>query len=98
MLSKFKKKIKTLSHFVWLVLLITVTSFVTYFYDSNKKLQQENLKKTLSNVYLQKTFAKLTSELEDRYKEINYIVKEGDNYESIINSIKIPQNEKKIIS
>ncbi len=97
MLSKFKKKIKTLSHFIWLILLITITSFVTYLYDSNKKLQQQNLKKTLSNVYFQKVLEKITSELENRYSKFEYIVKAGDNYESIIDSIQTSKDEKNLI-
>ncbi len=96
MILKFKKKIKSLSHFIWLVLLIIITSFVTYFYESNKKLQYENFKKTLNNLYLQKTISKITSSLEYRYVEIEYLVKDGDSYESIINNIEIPKKEKKL--
>jgi len=95
-LTKIKKKTKPLSHFIWLVLLIIITSFVTYFYEQNKKSNYINLKKTLNNFYLQKTFAKITSKLEHRYTEFHYIVKEGDNYESIINNIEISKNEKKL--
>ena len=58
MLIKFKQKAKSLSHFIFLVLLILITAFVTYFINNNKNLQNESLKKTLGNVYLQKTFAK----------------------------------------
>tara|TARA_B100000989_G_scaffold16143_1_gene10759 strand:- start:1292 stop:2587 length:1296 start_codon:yes stop_codon:yes gene_type:complete len=96
MLTKLKRKIKSFSHFIWLILLILTVSFVSYFYELNKKSQYKNLKKTLNNVYLQKSFAKLTSNLENRYSEIIYIVKEGDNYESIINTIEISKNEKNI--
>ncbi len=96
MISKIKKKTKQLSHFIWLILLISTTALVAYFYDTNKKTQYEKLKKTLNNLYLQKTFAKLTSELEDRYIELEHKVKEGDNYDIIINNIKIAKNERKI--
>ena len=96
MFIKFKKKTKPLSHFIWLFLLIIITSFVTFFYEQNKKSNYKNLKKTLNNFYLQKTFAKITSKLENRYKEFHYTVKEGDNYESIINNIEIPKNEKNL--
>ncbi len=96
MLTKLKKKTKSVSHFIWLILLIIITSFVTYFYEVNKNSQYENLKKTLNNVYLQKTFTKITSTLEDRFDEFEYIVKEGDNYEIIINGVKIPKDEKKL--
>ena len=96
MFAKIKRKIKSLSHFIWLILLILITSFVTYFYETNKDSQYKNLKKTLDNVYFKKTLSNITSNLEDRYSEFEYIVKEGDNYESIINSIIIPINEKKL--
>ena len=96
MLTKIKKKLKSITHFIWLILLVIVTAFVTYFYESNKAAQYKNFKKTLDNVYLKKTFSKITSKLENRYVELEYIVKEGDNYESIINEIKIPKNEKKL--
>ena len=96
MLRKIKKKAKSFSHFIWLFLLILITVFVTYFYDSNKNLQFVSLKKTLNNVYLKKVVAKITSELENRYVEYEYIVKSGDNFESIVNSIEIPPKEKQI--
>jgi len=95
-LTKYKRKIKSLSHFIWLILLIIITSLVTYFYELNKDTQYKNIKKTLKNIYFQKTFAKITSELENRYTEFQYIVKEGDNYESIINKIEITKKEKKL--
>ena len=96
MIKKFKRNVKSLSNFIWLILLIIITSFVTYFYETNKNYQYNNFKKTLKNVYFQKTFSKITSELEDRYSELEYIVKEGDNYESIINSLTILKSEKKL--
>ena len=96
MLTKFKRKIKSLTHFLWLILLIIIVIFVTSFQQTSKNLQYENLKKTLNNVYVQKVFKKITSELKDRYVELEYIVKEGDNYESIIYGLEIPQKEKKI--
>ena len=96
MIIKFKRKIKSLSHILWLILLIIIITIVTNFQQINKNSQYGSLKKTLKNVYFQKTFSKITSELEDRYSEFEYVVKEGDNYESIIYEIKIPQNEKKL--
>tara|TARA_B100001564_G_scaffold349023_1_gene351616 strand:+ start:122 stop:1393 length:1272 start_codon:yes stop_codon:yes gene_type:complete len=87
---------KLLSHFIWLILLISITSFVAYFYENNKKSQYVNLKKTLNNIYFQKTISKVTSGLENRFLEFEYIVKEGDNYESIINTFQLSRNEKQI--
>ncbi len=97
MLTKFKKKTKTFSQFIWLILLILTTFLVTHFYEKNKNFQYQNLKKTLKNVYFQKVFSKITSSLDERYLEYEYIVKEGDNYESILSSIGISTSEKKIL-
>ena len=96
MIKKFKKNFNSLSHFLWLFLLVIISAFVTNLYDKNKRSQYDNLKKTLNNFYFNKTIAKITSELENRYIEFEYIVKEGDNFESIIDKIKISKNEKKI--
>ena len=96
MLIKIKKKTKSLSHFIWLILLIIITSLVTFFYENNKKSQYQNLKKTLNNFYFKKSLIKITSNLENRYSEIQYSVKEGDNYEILINKIELPKNEKKL--
>ena len=96
MKKKIREKLKSFSHFLWLVCLIIISIFVTYFYDSNQKSQYANLKKTLGNVYFKKSIAKLTSELEKRYTEVEYEVKEGDNFESIIERVEISKNEKKL--
>ena len=61
MFIKIKRKAKSLSHFIWLILLIIITSLVTYFYELNRDTQYKNIKKTLNNIYLQKTFSKINS-------------------------------------
>ena len=95
-LRKFKRKIKSLSLILWLILLTLIIVFVTNFQQKNINSQYKSFKKTLNNVYLQKTFTKITSKLENRYEEVTYVIKEGDNYESIINELNIPKNEKKL--
>ena len=96
MIKKFREKIKPISHFLWLILLIAVSIFVTFALENNKNSQYKNIKKTFNNVYIQKSLTKLTSNLENRFREYNYIVKDGDNYEIIINSIIIPKKERKL--
>ena len=85
------------SYFFWLIILIFFTVFITYFYNLNKKSQINYLNKALKNTYLSNSIKKLTSELKPRYINIEYNVKQGDTYESIINNISIPQIEKKNI-
>ena len=78
------------SYFFWLIILIFFTVFITYFYNLNKKSQINYLNKALKNTYLSNSIKKLTSELKPRYFNIEYNVKQGDTYESIINNINIP--------
>ena len=96
LIKKINRKIKPFSHFIWLILLILIVSFATYFFDNNKKKQSEIFKKTLDNIYLQKTFTKITSGLESRFINIDYKAKQGDTYENIINGISISKAEKKL--
>ena len=96
MLRKFKRKVKPISHLLWLFLLLAISALVTNFYDNNKKYQYSSLLKTLDNFYFQKSISKITSELQDRFIDFEYFIKEGDNYETIINQFQISKKEKKI--
>ena len=90
------KIIEKYNHFIWLIILIFFTILVTYFYDHNKKSQINYLNKSLKNIYLNNSLKKITSELKPRYIYIEHKVKEGDTYESIINKVNVPSEEKKI--
>ena len=91
------KKILKHSYFIWLILLIIITVFVTYFYDLNKKNQINKLNKFLNNIYLKNSLKSITDSLEPRYISIEYQVKEGDTFEKIINDINISKMEKEKI-
>ena len=88
--------INKFSYFVWLLFLIIFTVFVTYFYNQNKQNQINYLNKSLKNIYLNNTIKKITSELKPRYINIEYDVKQGDTYESIIKNLNVPNIEKKL--
>ena len=94
MKTKIIEKFREYTYFIWLILLIFITVFVTYFYDTNKKNQIYLLQKSFDNVYLKKSINALTSKLKPRYIEINYVVQSGDNFESILNKIDLPISEK----
>ena len=85
------------SYFFWLLILIFLTVFITYFYNLNKKNQVNYLSKALKNIYLNNSIKKITSQLKPRYVNIEYNVKQGDTYESIISNLNIPKIEKKKI-
>ena len=84
------------NYLFWLILLISFTVLVTYFYDRNKFNQVDYLNKLLNNTYLNNSLKKISSELKSRYVYLEYSVNQGDTYESIINNINIPNSEKKL--
>jgi len=90
------EKLKDYAYFIWLILLVFIAVFVTYFYDSNKKNQIYLLQKSFDNVYLKKSINTLTSKFKPRYIEINHEVQKGDNYQNIIDTIDLPYSEKEI--
>ena len=97
MKNKIVEKLQEFAYFIWLVLLIILAVFVTYFYDTNKKSQINYLQKTFDNIYLKKTINSLTSNLRPRYLTVNYRIQKGDTYSKILDIIDIPNTEKKII-
>ena len=93
---KILNKLKDYTYFLWLIFLILLTIFVTYFYDLNKKNQISYLNKSLSNIYLKNSIKKISSNLKPRYISLSYRVNEGDTYEKIINSFNLPEVEKRL--
>ena len=78
MKTKIIEKLQEYTYFIWLILLIFIAVFVTYFYDTNKKNQIYFLQKSFDNVYLKKSLTSLTAEFKPRYVSIDYKVQSGD--------------------
>ena len=95
MKNKILIKLQEFAYFIWLILLILLAVFLTYFYNLNKKNQIYFFQKSFDNVYLKKSINTLTSNFKPRYIEINYKVQKGDNFENIIENIDLPLSEKK---
>ena len=96
MKDKILVKLQEFAYFIWLILLVFIAVFVTFFYDTNKKNQIYFLQKSFDNVYLKKSLTSLTAEFKPRYVSIDYKVQSGDTYENIIDAIDIPREEKKL--
>ena len=97
MKNKILNKLREYTYFIWLLILLFLAIFVTYYYDVNKKNQIFLLQKTFKNVYLNKTIGSITSKFKPRYVTIIHKVQKGDTYESILENIEIPFSEKKEI-
>ena len=90
-------KFKEYSIFFWIIFISILGILFTGIYKSNKSEGAQKIKESFNNIYLKKTLKEITNNLKPRFTYVNYISKSGDTYQSIINSLKINQNEKKEI-
>ena len=90
-------KIKEYSIFFWIIFISILGILFTGIYKSNKSEAYQKIKESFNNIYLKKTLKEITNNLKPRFTYVNYISKSGDTYQSIVNSLKINQNEKKEI-
>ena len=90
-------KFKEYSIFFWVILVSILGILFFGVYKSNKSETSQKIKESFNNLYLKKTLKEITNNLNPRYTYINYISKSGDTYQSIVNSLKINQSEKKEI-
>ena len=97
MKNKLDQIIRNHAYIIWLIFLMVIAVFATNFYDNNKKNQVEFLKKSLNNIFLHKSIKKITSALKPRFINMDYIVREGDTYENIVNNLEISKIEKKLL-
>ena len=90
-------KFKEYSIFFWIIFISILGILFTGIYKSNKSKGYQKIKESFNNIYLKKTLKEITNNLKPRFTYVNYISKSGDTYQSIINSLKINQSEKKEI-
>ena len=90
-------KFKEYSIFFWIIFISILGILFTGIYKSNKSEAYQKIKESFNNIYLKKTLKEITNNLKPRFTYVNYISKSGDTYQSIINSLKINQSEKKEI-
>ena len=88
---------KEYSIFIWLILITLAGVFISTIYSSNKEKEYEKIKSTLDNIYLKKTLKEISQNLDPRYETVYYISKSGDTIQSIIDSLKINNQEKKLL-
>ena len=89
--------LKKYINFIFLIAILTSSIVFVKIYNSYKIKQINNLEKVLKNIYLNKTINTLVSITKPRYENINYKVKQGENFSYILDKLEIPLNEKKII-
>ena len=97
MIFSKKKLLNEFSIFFWLILITLLGIIISTIYTTNKEEQSRQIKLSLDNTYLKKTFKEITRNLNPRITISKYTSKSGDTYQSIINNLNIENDEKKIL-
>ena len=93
MLKKLIYKFKIKNEIIALGFLIVFTVISTSYYNYSKKKLQGTFKDLIGNIYFKKSTTYLFEKLEPRFKKISHKVKEGETFNSILESYNINQRE-----
>ena len=85
--NELYQKFKEFRSFATLIFLITITVIIISIYEKFKFNQKDRLQNLLQNTYLIKTLKSLSGNLEPRYERLNYKIRSGESFESILNEI-----------
>jgi len=87
--SFFKKNIEILL----LISLLIISIFITQIYNFNTKKVQKDYLEILRNSYFKKTVNYLFSNLKPKYENIEYKIKSGDSFVSILKTHSVNEND-----
>ncbi len=82
----------------FLVLLLIISIFITQIYNFNLKRVQNDYIKVINNTYFKKSLNFWFSNLNPKYKDIEYQVKPGDNIVKILRKFSVSEKDTKKIS
>ena len=101
-LNKIQKIIRRNTEIAFLILLVVLTLLSTTFYNSKKKIVNENYKELINNIYFKKSIEYIFNNLSPKYKSVEHKISKGETFDKILNRYSIPKNEinklKKILS
>ncbi len=92
-LNKTQKIIKRNTEVGFLILLVMLTLLSTTFYNSKKKIVNENYKEVINNIYFKKSIEYIFNNLSPKYKNIEHKISKGETFDKILNRYSIPKNE-----
>ena len=81
----FRKNIEI----VFLVFLLVISVFITQLYNVNSKKIQEDYIQILRNSYFKKSINYFFSNLNPKYENIEYRIKQGDTLASVLNNLSV---------
>ena len=88
-----EKYLRKYIHFIVLVFIVFGGFLSTNYYLNYKRSQINFLIKSLDNIYLKKTLSSISSNINPRYVSHEILVKSGDSFEKILNSLNLSNQE-----
>ena len=95
--SKLNKLIKDNIYLVLLLSIVLFTILSTSYFSSLKKDQEDRLLYILDNTFFKKSINHLITNLNPRFKNLNFRVADGDSFEKILRKLEISKGEKEIV-
>ena len=92
-LNKIQKIIRRNTEITFLILLVVLTLLSTTFYNSKKKIVNENYKELINNIYFKKSIEYIFNNLSPKYKSVEHKISKGETFDKILNRYSIPKNE-----
>ena len=91
--NNIQRLIKRNTEISFLVLLVLAAITSTTFYNSKKKVVNENYKDVINNIYFKKSINHIFNNLSPRYKIINHTVGQGEAFNKILKIYSVPDYE-----
>tara|TARA_B100000700_G_scaffold313913_1_gene399695 strand:+ start:95 stop:1396 length:1302 start_codon:yes stop_codon:yes gene_type:complete len=94
--SKLNKLVKDNIYLVLLLSIVLFTILSTSYFSALKKDQEDRLLYILDNTFFKKSINHLITNLNPRFKNLNFRVADGDSFEKILSKLEISKGEKEI--
>ena len=92
-----KKKITKLFfknlNIIGLIFLTTLTTFITSYFNYQKKLDNQKYGMLINNIYFKKTLNEIVNNLEPKFKTYNHKIKLGETFDKILETYSIDEEE-----
>ena len=92
-LNKIQKTIRKNTEITFLILLVILTLLSTTFYNSKKKIVNENYKDLINNIYFKKSIEYIFNTLSPKYKSVEHKISKGETFDKILNRYSVPKSE-----
>ena len=93
MIKKFKISLLKNLNILGLIFLTVLTILISYYFNYQKKIDNQKYNNFINNIYLKKTLNEIINNLEPRYKIYNHNIKSGETFDKILETYSIDKQE-----